>query len=102
MNRLFSATSFVRPAFTQFIPSAQHIAFRFVSRKAGTVKWFDEKKGFGFITPDDQSKDLFVHFSAIKSRDQFRTLPEGGRVSFNVEESPRGPQATEVALEQAQ
>jgi len=61
----------------------------------GTVKWFNESKGFGFITPDDGSKDVFVHFSAIAS-EGFRTLAEGQQVTFNVEDGPKGPQATNV------
>jgi CspA family cold shock protein len=61
----------------------------------GTVKWFNESKGFGFITPDDGSKDVFVHFSAISS-DGFRTLAEGSQVSFDVEDGPKGPQAINV------
>ncbi|MCW9025363.1 MAG: cold-shock protein [Gammaproteobacteria bacterium] len=61
----------------------------------GIVKWFNESKGFGFITPDDGSKDVFVHFSAIASSG-FRTLAEGQKVSFDVEDGPKGPQATNV------
>ena len=61
----------------------------------GSVKWFNESKGFGFITPDDGSKDVFVHFSAISS-EGFRTLAEGQQVSFDVEDGPKGPQATNV------
>ena len=61
----------------------------------GTVKWFNESKGFGFITPDDGGKDVFVHFSAIAS-EGFRTLAEGQQVSFDVEDGPKGPQATNV------
>jgi len=61
----------------------------------GTVKWFNESKGFGFITPDDGTKDVFVHFSAIAS-EGFRTLAEGQQVSFEVENGPKGPQATNV------
>lgn len=61
----------------------------------GKVKWFNESKGFGFITPDDNSKDVFVHFSAIQA-DGFRTLSEGQSVSYEVEQGPKGPQATQV------
>ena len=61
----------------------------------GTVKWFNESKGFGFITPDDGSKDVFVHFSAIAS-EGFRTLAEGQQVTFDVEDGPKGPQAANV------
>ncbi len=61
----------------------------------GTVKWFNESKGFGFISPDDGSKDVFVHFSAIAS-DGFRTLVEGQKVSYDVEDGPKGPQAANV------
>ena len=64
----------------------------------GTVKWFNETKGFGFITPADGSKDVFVHFSAIQG-DGFRTLAEGQTVSFEVENSPKGPQATQVTVQ---
>jgi CspA family cold shock protein len=62
----------------------------------GTVKWFNEAKGFGFITPSDGSADLFVHFSAI-SGNGFKTLAEGQAVSFQVEKGPKGLQATQVA-----
>lgn len=61
----------------------------------GTVKWFNESKGFGFISPSDGSKDVFVHFSAIQG-DGFKTLAEGQSVSFDVEDGPKGPQATNV------
>ena len=62
----------------------------------GTVKWFNETKGYGFITPADGSEDLFVHFSAIKG-DDFRTLQEGQQVTFEVERGPKGLQAIEVS-----
>ena len=61
----------------------------------GTVKWFNEAKGFGFITPSDGSADVFVHFSAIVG-DGFRTLTEGQSVSYEVEKGPKGLQATQV------
>lgn len=61
----------------------------------GTVKWFNESKGFGFITPDDGSKDVFVHFSAIQGGG-FKTLREGQAVTFGVEQGPKGPQAVNV------
>ncbi|MDR9755208.1 MAG: cold-shock protein [Thermoanaerobacterales bacterium] len=60
----------------------------------GTVKWFDERKGYGFITGED-GKDVFVHFSAIQE-EGFKTLNEGQRVRFEVTEGPRGEQATNV------
>ncbi len=61
----------------------------------GTVKWFSDDKGFGFITPDDPGKDLFVHHSAIASSG-FRTLQEGARVSYEEEPSEKGPKAVNV------
>jgi len=61
----------------------------------GTVKWFNESKGFGFIAPADGSADVFVHFSAIEGSG-FKTLAEGQSVSFDVEDGPKGPQATKV------
>jgi len=61
----------------------------------GTVKWFNESKGFGFITPEDGSKDVFVHYSAIQGGG-FKTLAEGQRVSFEVEQGPKGPSAVNV------
>ena len=63
----------------------------------GTVKWFNESKGFGFITPADGTKDVFVHFSAIAS-DGFRTLAEGQEVTFDVEDGPKGPKAVNVQI----
>ena len=61
----------------------------------GTVKWFSDEKGFGFITPDDGSRDLFVHFSAI-SGDGYRSLAEGAKVSYEEEAGPKGPKAASV------
>lgn len=60
----------------------------------GTVKWFNEAKGFGFIE-QAEGPDVFVHFSAIQS-EGFKTLDEGQRVSFDVEDGPKGPQASNV------
>ena len=61
----------------------------------GTVKWFNDSKGFGFISPSDGSADVFVHFSAVQG-DGFRTLTEGQTVTYEVENGPKGPQATQV------
>jgi CspA family cold shock protein len=61
----------------------------------GTVKWFNAEKGFGFITPDEGSADIFVHYSALQSKG-FRTLDEKQRVSFDVVQGPKGPQAANV------
>lgn len=61
----------------------------------GTVKWFSDEKGYGFITPDDGSKDLFVHYSNIDG-DGFRTLTEGQKVTFEAAEGRKGPEATTV------
>jgi CspA family cold shock protein len=61
----------------------------------GTVKWFNEAKGYGFISPADGGKDVFVHFSAIQG-DGFKTLAEGQSVNFEVEDGPKGPQASNV------
>ncbi len=61
----------------------------------GTVKWFSDQKGYGFITPEDGSKDVFVHHSAIQG-DGFRSLRDGQSVEFEVSQGPKGPQATNV------
>jgi CspA family cold shock protein len=62
----------------------------------GTVKWFNDSKGFGFIELDDGSKDVFVHFSAIQSGDDYKTLTEGDRVQFDVVQGEKGPAAENV------
>ncbi len=62
----------------------------------GTVKWFNESKGYGFITPSDGSPDVFVHYSAIQA-DGFKTLKEGQAVEFDSQDSAKGPQCTRVS-----
>ncbi len=62
----------------------------------GMVKWFNDSKGFGFITADGQERDVFVHYSAITG-EGFKTLSEGQRVDFELIEGPKGPQASNVA-----
>jgi CspA family cold shock protein len=66
-----------------------------VAMASGTVKWFNDSKGFGFITPDDGSEDLFAHFSAI-NMGGFKTLKEGQKVSFEVSQGPKGKQASNI------
>ncbi|MCP4058950.1 cold-shock protein [uncultured Alteromonas sp.] len=68
-----------------------------MSTSTGTVKWFDEAKGFGFISQADGGKDVFVHFRAIKS-EGFRTLAEGQSVQFTIEQGNKGPQAADVVV----
>jgi CspA family cold shock protein len=68
-------------------------------RRIGTVKWFSRVKGYGFIAPDDGEKEIFVHFSGIQG-EGYRNLQQGQRVSYVVEQTPKGPQAVEVKSEQ--
>ena len=68
-----------------------------MSKLQGTVKWFNSDKGFGFITPENNGKDLFVHFSGIIGTN-FRTLNEGDKVEYNMQDSDRGPSAIDVAV----
>ena len=65
------------------------------NRIKGTVKWFNDAKDFGFITPEDGSKDVFVHHSAITASG-FRSLAEGDHVEFSIEQGPKGPNAANV------
>ncbi len=64
----------------------------------GTVKWFNDSKGFGFIAQDDGGQDVFVHFSAIQGSG-FKSLAEGQKVSFDIQDGPKGPQASNVVPE---
>ena len=61
----------------------------------GTIKWFSDQKGYGFITPDGGAEDIFVHFSVLQG-EGFKTLAEGQRVSFDITSGPKGEQATNV------
>ena len=66
---------------------------------SGTVKWFNSKKGYGFITPEDGSPDIFVHYSAIKAdSDEFKIIYEGDTVEFETTEGDKGPQAVDVTV----
>ncbi|ARC53454.1 transcription antiterminator/RNA stability regulator CspE [Candidatus Riesia pediculischaeffi] len=66
-----------------------------MSKMKGSVKWFNEAKGFGFISPEDGSKDVFVHFTSIQS-EGFKTLTEGQKVEFEVSNGEKGPSAVNV------
>ena len=66
-----------------------------VSMATGTVKWFSDAKGFGFIEPDDKGVDVFAHYSAIQM-DGFKTLKQGCRVTYELHESPKGPHASNI------
>ena len=67
-----------------------------MSIETGTVKWFDDGKGFGFITPDNGGKDLFAHHSEIKNGGGFRSLAEGAKVEFEAKQGPKGLQASNI------
>ncbi|HSN33579.1 MAG TPA: cold-shock protein [Ideonella sp.] len=68
-----------------------------MSTQTGTVKWFDEGKGYGFITPDAGGKDLFAHFSEIQSKG-FKTLTENQKVEFEIKQGQKGPQAAAIRV----
>ena len=65
-------------------------------RITGTVKWFNNSKGYGFVSPDDGSKDVFVHHSEIQAGGGYASLDEGDRVEMSIEQAPKGPQAVNV------
>jgi CspA family cold shock protein len=67
------------------------------ARRTGSVKWFSRVKGYGFIAPDDQEKEIFVHFSGIDA-EGYKNLEQGQRVAFEVEDTPKGPQAVRVSV----
>jgi len=67
-----------------------------MSTQIGTVKWFDDGKGYGFITPEEGGKDLFAHFSEIRSEGGFRSLKENQKVEFEVKQGQKGPQASNI------
>jgi CspA family cold shock protein len=85
--RYILVTIFSRVFYTQ-IEGSNHMAI-------GTVKWFNDAKGFGFITPDDGSEELFAHFSAV-NMDGFKSLKEGQKISFEVTQGPKGKQASNI------
>jgi CspA family cold shock protein len=90
---IFFSLSFSKIINTGYVPSVATRAE--VTMQSGTVKWFNDAKGFGFITPTDGSADVFVHFSTIQG-DGFKSLQEGQQVEFESTKGPKGMQATKV------
>lgn len=68
------------------------------TQQTGTVKWFNESKGYGFIAPDDGGKDLFAHFREIQGAQGYKTLADNARVQFTVTQGAKGPQASGISL----
>jgi len=85
-----SFSKFINPGFVPSVAPKDE-----VTMQSGTVKWFNDAKGFGFITPADGSADVFVHFSTIQG-DGFKSLQEGQQVEFESAKGPKGMQATKV------
>jgi CspA family cold shock protein len=81
------------------LPVRQYRVREVFSMATGTVKWFNDSKGYGFISPDEGDKDLFVHHSNIAG-DGFKTLAEGAKVEYEAREGQKGPEATNVAVVQ--
>src|SRR4030095_9571787 len=95
-----AAPSRIPPPILSFVLSGRDTPYHFLHRDiqdmaTGTVKWFNDSKGFGFVTPEDGGKDLFAHFSAIQGPG-FKTLKEGQRVNFDVTTGPKGRQAANI------
>jgi CspA family cold shock protein len=74
---------------------SKEVGFMSQMRTEGTVSWFSRAKGYGFIQPDNQEEDVFVHYSAIEG-EGYRNLKKGQRVEFSIEDTPKGPQALDV------
>ena len=94
-----NATTYLKYVYSCYGPSRDRfVSFskkRFCSMPTGVVKWFNEAKGYGFISPDDGSRDVFVHFSAIQANG-FKKLEEGQKVQFEVVDGAKGPNAQNV------